>query len=102
MSRHLIIFCVILAGTVDLCLVVGNWTPIDLRFSDSNHLNADSSHKNVELDFCVITGIGVFAFCTLLLARPFVQDQVVVSTAEDEYYASSSAIKDLEYLRLLL
>jgi hypothetical protein len=43
-----------------------------------------------------------FALSTLLLARSFVQDQVVVSSAEDDYYASSSAVKDIEYLRHLL
>jgi hypothetical protein len=91
-----------LAGRVDLCMVVGNWTPVNLRFLDCFHLNADSSHKNVELNFCGITGIGDFAFSTLLLARSFVQDQVVVSSAEDDYYASSFAVKDLGYLRLLL
>ena len=91
-----------LAGTGDLCLIVGNWTPVDLRFLAGFHLNADSSHKNVELDFRGITGIGVFAFGTLLLARSFVQDQVAASSAEAEYYAYSSAVKDLEYVRLLL
>ena len=45
-----------LAGTGDLCLIVGNWTPVDLRFLAGFHLNADSSHKNVELDFRGITG----------------------------------------------
>ncbi len=55
------------------------------------------------MNFCGITGIGIFAFSTFLLAaRSFVQDQVVVSSAEDDYYASSSAVKDLEFLRLLL
>ncbi len=66
------------------------------------HLNADASHKNMELDFRVITGIGVFAFGTLLLARSFVQDQVSASSCEAEYSSYSSAVKDLEYVRLLL
>jgi hypothetical protein len=88
--------------SVDLCLIVGNWTPVDLKFLDCFHLNADSSHKNVELKFCGITGIGVFAFSTLLLASSFVQDQVVVSSAGDDCYASSSAVEDLEFLRHLL
>jgi hypothetical protein len=60
----------------------------------------DASHKNVELDFRGITGIG--AFGALLLARSFVQDQVAASSAEAEYYSYSSAVKDLEYERLLL
>jgi hypothetical protein len=83
-------------------MVVGNWTPVNLRFLDCFHLNADSSHKNAALNFCGITGIGVFALSTLLLARSFVQDQVAASSAEAEYYAYSAAVKDLEYVRLLL
>jgi len=91
-----------LAGTSNLCLIIGNWTPVDRRFLLGFHLNADASHKNVELDFRGITGIGVFAFGTLLLARSFVQDQVSASSCEAEYYSYSSAVKDLEYVRLLL
>jgi hypothetical protein len=91
-----------LAGTVDLCFIVGNWTPVDTRFLVGFHVNADASHKNVELDFRGITGSGVFAFGTLLLSRSFVQDQVAASSAEAEYYSYSSAAKDLEYVRLLL
>jgi hypothetical protein len=90
------------AGTGDLCLIVGNWTPVDRRFLVGFHVNAYSSHKNVELDFRGITGIGMFAFGTLLLSRSFVQDQVSASSCEAEYYAYSSAVKDLEYVRLLL
>ena len=63
------------------------------------HLNADSSHKNMELDFRGITGIGVFAFSTLLLARSFVQDQVAASLAEAEYYAF--LLLSRMYVRLL-
>jgi hypothetical protein len=91
-----------LAGTGDLCLIVGNWTPVDHRFLMGFHLNADSSHKNAELDFRGITGIGVFVLGTLLFSRSFVQDQVSASSCEAEYYAYSSAVKDLEYVRLLL
>jgi hypothetical protein len=91
-----------LAGTGDLCLIVGNWTEADLRFLSGFHCNADASHKNVELDFRGITGITVFAFGTLLLARSFVQDQVSASSCEAEYYAYSAAVKDIEYVRLLL
>uniref|UniRef100_A0A7S0MSU5 Reverse transcriptase Ty1/copia-type domain-containing protein n=1 Tax=Cryptomonas curvata TaxID=233186 RepID=A0A7S0MSU5_9CRYP len=91
-----------LAGTGDLCLIVGNWTDTDLRFLAGFHSNADASHKNVELDFRGITGIAVFAFGTLLLARSFVQDQVSASSCEAEYYAYSSGAKDIEYVRLLL
>jgi hypothetical protein len=65
-------------------------------------LNADSSHKNVELDFRGSTGIGVFVIGTLLPSRSFVQDQVSALSCEAEYYAYSSAVKDLEYVRLLL
>ena len=83
-------------------MIVGNWAPVDRRFLLGFHLNADASHKNMELDFRGITGIGVFAFGTLLLARSFVQDQVSASSCEAEYYAYSSAVKDLEYVRLLL
>ncbi len=39
---------------------------------------------------------------TLLLSRTFVQDQVSASSCEAEYYAYSPAVKDLEYVRLLL
>ncbi len=60
-----------LAGTGDLCLIVGNWTPVDSRVLVGFHLNADSSHKNVELDFRGITGIGMFALGTLLRSRSF-------------------------------
>ena len=91
-----------LAGTGDLCLIVGNWTAVDLRFLAGFHGNVDASHKNVELDFRGITGVGVFAFGTLLLVRSFVQDQVAASSCEAEYYACSAAVKDLEYVRLLL
>jgi hypothetical protein len=51
-----------------------------------------------------ITGFTVFAFKfgTLLLARSFVQDQVSTSFCEAEYYAYSAAVKDIEYVRLLL
>jgi hypothetical protein len=34
---------------------------LDLRFLAGCHLNADTSYKNVELDFRGITGIGAFA-----------------------------------------
>jgi hypothetical protein len=89
------------AGTGDLCLIIGNWTSVD-RFLLGFHLNADANHKNMELDFSRITGISVFAFGTLLLAQSFVQDQVSASSCEAEYYAYSSAVKDLEYVLLLL
>ena len=91
-----------LAGTADLCLIIGNWTDVDYRFLAGFHVNADASHKNAELAFRGITGIGVFAFGTLLLTRSFVQDQVAASSCESEYYSYSTAVKDLEYLRLLL
>ena len=91
-----------LAGTADLCLIIGNWTDVDYRFLAGFHVNADASHKKAELDFRGITGIGVFAFGTLLLTRSFVQDQVAASSCESEYYSYSTAVKDLEYLRLLL
>jgi hypothetical protein len=74
-----------LAGTCDLFIIIGNWTSVDRRFLLGFHLNADASHKNVELDFRGKTGIGVFAFGTLLLARSFVQDQVSASSYEAEY-----------------
>ena len=54
------------------------------------------------LDFRGITGIGVFAFGTLLLARSFVQYQVSASSCEAEYYSYSSAVNDREYVTLLL
>ncbi len=54
----------------------------------------------MEFDFRFITGIGVFAWGTLLLSHSFVQDQVSASSCEAEYHASS-AVKDLEYVRLL-
>ncbi len=41
-----------------------------------------------------------FAFGTLLLDRSFVQDQVSASSCEAEHY--SSAVKALEYVRLVL
>jgi hypothetical protein len=56
-----------LAGTGDLSLIVGNRIPVTLRFLAGFHLNVDASHKNEELDFGGITGVGVFAFGTLLL-----------------------------------
>ena len=37
-----------LVVTSNLCLIIGNWTPVDLRFLLWFHLNADASHKNVE------------------------------------------------------
>jgi hypothetical protein len=62
------------------------------------HLNADSIHKNVELDFRGITEIGVFALGTFFLSRSFVQDQVSASSCEAEYYSYSSSVKDLEFV----
>ncbi len=56
----------------------------------------------MELDIRGITGIGVFAFGTLLLARSFIQDQVSASSCEAEYYSYSSAVNDREYVTLLL
>jgi hypothetical protein len=90
------------AGTFDPCLIIGNWTSVDRRFLLGFHLYADASHKNMELDFCRITGIGLFALKTLLLARSFVQDQVSASSCEAEYYAYSSAVEDLQYVQVLL
>jgi hypothetical protein len=91
-----------LAGTGDLSLIIGKRTPVDHRYLVGFHLNADSSHKNMELDFSGITGIGVFVLDTLLLSRSFVQDQVSVLSCKAEYCACFSAVKDLEYGRLLL
>ncbi len=51
-----------LSGTGNLCLIIGNWTSVDLIiivFVLGFHRNADASHKNVGLDFRVITGFGV-------------------------------------------
>ncbi len=77
-------------------MIVGNWAPVDHQFLLGFHLNADASHKNMELDldFCGITGIGVFAFGTLLLARSFLQDQVsqAASSCEAEYYSYSKIL----------
>ena len=64
-----------LAGAGNLCLLIGNWTSVDRRILLGLHLTADASHKNVELDCSGITGIGVFASGTLLLARSSVKDQ---------------------------
>jgi hypothetical protein len=55
-----------LAGTGDLCLIVGNWTPVDRRFLVGFHLYADSSHKNVELDFPTIIFVALVALECLL------------------------------------
>jgi hypothetical protein len=57
-------------------LIISNRTSAGLRFMAGLHLSADVSHKNMELDFRGITGIGVSAFGTLLRARSSVQDQV--------------------------
>jgi hypothetical protein len=92
-----------LAGTVDLCFLIGNWTTIDHWFLAGLHVNADASHKNValdnSLDFLGITGIGLFAFGTLLLVCSFVQDQVAASSCEAKYYSYnesySAAVNDL-------
>ncbi len=50
-----------LAGTGDLCLIIGNWTDTDLRFLAGFHSNADSSHKNVWIF------VGLLALLSLLL-----------------------------------
>ncbi len=89
-----------LAGTDNLCLFIGHSTSVDLRFLVGLHSNPDASHKDVELDSSGITGIGIYAFGTLLLARSFVQDQVSASSCEAKHYAYSSAVKDLKYVRL--
>jgi hypothetical protein len=89
-----------LAGTVDLCFIIGNRTTIDHRFLAGLPVNADASHTNVELDFLGITGIGLFAFGTFLLVRSFVQDQVAASSSEAKYYSYnqsySAAVNDLD------
>ena len=91
-----------LAGTVDLTFVIGNWTEIDRRFASGFHGNADASHKNAELNYRGITGVAVFFLGTLVLSRSFVQAQVADSSCECEYYAYSTAVKDMEYVRLLI
>jgi len=91
-----------LAGTVDLALIVGNWTEQDLKYPSGFHVYADASHKNVELEFKGITGIMVFAMGTLIQGRSFVQSQLAASSCEAEYYAYSSAAKEGETVRLLL
>ena len=91
-----------LAGTVDLCLIVGNWTPADLQYPAGFHANVDASHKNTELNFRGITGICIFCFGTLILSRSFVQDQVAASSCEAEYFAYSSGVKDVNYTRFFL
>ncbi len=84
-----------LAGTDDLCLILGNWTSVDRQFLAGLHLNADNRHKTMEFCFHGITGVGIFAFGTLLFDQSFVQDQVSASSCEVEYYAYSYAVKDL-------
>ena len=61
-----------LAGTADLCLIIGHWTDVDYLFLAGFHVNADASHKKAELDFRGITGIGVF----LLLVLCFLLDHL--------------------------
>ena len=91
-----------LAGTVDLTLIVGNWTEQDLKYDSGFHVYADASHKNVELEFKGITGVMVFVLGTLIQGRSFVQSQLAASSCEAEYYAYSSAAKEGESVRLLL
>ena len=81
---------------------IGNWTEIDRRFASGFHGNYDASHKNAELNYRGITGGGVFFLGTLVLSRSFVQDQVADSSCECEYYAYSTGVKDMEYVRLLI
>ncbi len=73
-----------LAGTENHCLLIGHSTSVDLRFLAGLHSNPEASHKNEESDFSGITGIDIYAFGTLLLARSFVQDQVSASSCESE------------------
>ena len=68
---HILRYLAGIGSTGDLGLIVGNWTPVDLEYLAGFHLNADASHKNVELVFRGFTGIGVFVFGTLLLAHLF-------------------------------
>jgi hypothetical protein len=84
---------------VDLAFIVGNWTDIYRSFPSSFHGNADAGHKNAELNSRGITGITVFFLGTLVLSCSFVQDQVVDSSCECEYYAYSAGVKDMEYVR---
>jgi len=91
-----------LSETVDLCFIVGNWTPADLQYPSGFHANVNASHKNMELNFHVITGVCIFCFGMLLLSRSFVQDQVATSFCETEHVAYSSGVKDVKYIRLLL
>jgi hypothetical protein len=64
--------------------------------------NDDASHNHAELTYRGITGGGVFFLGTLVLSRSFVQDQVADSSCECEYYAYSTGVKDMEYVRLLI
>jgi len=91
-----------LAGTVDLTLIVGNWTDQDLKYESGFHLYGDASHKNQEMEFKGITGVMVFVLGTLIQGRSFVQSQLAASSCEAEYYAYSSAAKEGESVRLLL
>ena len=40
-----------LSETVDLCFIVGKWTPADLQYPSGFHANVNASHKNMELNF---------------------------------------------------
>ena len=58
-----------LAGNGHLCFIIENWTAVDLQFLAGHYVNAEAIHKNMELDFRGITGVGVLALGTLLIAR---------------------------------
>ena len=91
-----------LAATFDLCLIVGNCTPADLQYPAGFQAYVNASHKNTELNFRGITGICIFCFGTIMLSRMFDQNQVAAYSCEAEYFAYSSGVKDVEYIRLLL
>ncbi len=46
-----------LARTVDLTLIIGNWTLQDLKDDSRFHVYGDASHKSVELAFMGFPGI---------------------------------------------
>ena len=91
-----------LAGTSNLAFVIGEWDDCSLLHPQGFHGYADASHKNSELAHRGITGYCIKAFGTILLARSTVQSVVSASSCEAEYYAYSTAVRDVEYLRLML
>ena len=91
-----------LAGTNYLALRIGPKDEEASQHPSGFFAYADASHKIQELGWRGITGYCIWYEGALLSARSTVQDLLTFSSAEAEYVAYSTAIQEIEAVRLLL